>query len=210
MASPDVLEWLAACEEEMCTWKDMDVYDVVPCPKGRKVIGSKWVFHIKQGPDGSILKHKARIVTQGFTQVEGVDFDQTFAPVAQFSSLCPVFALATEHDLKVHQMDVKAAYLNANLKEEIYMEVPPGFDIPEGHVLKLKKGIYSTRQGSHVWYIDFSGTLSELGYTRMEADHTVFVRKSSGFPDIITTYVDDMGLISESLERINRNKEALR
>jgi hypothetical protein len=107
-------------------------------------------------------------------------------------------------------MDIKAAYLNANLKEEIYMEAPPGFDILEGHILRLKKGVYGTRQGGRVWYIDFSGTLSELGYTCMEADHTVFVHKSSGFPDIITTYMDDMGLISESLERINHDKEALR
>ena len=90
------------------------------------------------------------------------------------------------------------------------MEVPPGFDIPEGHVLRLKKGVYGTRQGGHVWYIDFSSTLSELGYMHTEADHTVFICKSSGFPDIITTYVDDMGLISESLEHINRDKKALR
>jgi hypothetical protein len=107
-------------------------------------------------------------------------------------------------------MDVKVAYLNANLKEEIYMEVHPGFDILEGHILMLKKGIYSTRQGGRVWYIDFSSTLSELSYMHTEADHTVFVHKSSGFPDIITTYVDNMGLISESLECINHDKEALR
>jgi len=107
-------------------------------------------------------------------------------------------------------MDVKAAYLNANLKEDLYMEVPPGFKIPEGHVLKLKKGMYGTKQGSHVWYEDMRGTLSELGYTRTEADHAVFVHPSDGIPDIITLYVDDMGLISESLERILQDKEALR
>jgi hypothetical protein len=210
MAGPDALEWLAACEEEMRTFKEMDVYDVVLCPKGHKVIGSKWVFRVKQGPDGSIQKYKARIIAQGFTQVKGIDFNQTFAPVAKFSSLCTVFALAAEHNLEVHQMDVKAAYLNANLEEEIYMEAPPSFDIPEGHVLRLKKGVYGTKQGGRVWYIDFSGTLAKLGYTCTEADHAVFVRMSSGFPNIITTYVDDMGLISESLEHINQDKEALR
>ena len=210
MASPDAPEWLAACEEEMRTWKDLDVYDIVPRLKGRKVIGSKWVFRVKRGPDGSIQKHKARIVAQGFTQVEGIDFDQTFAPVAKFSSLRTVFALAAEHDLELHQMDVKAAYLNADLKEDLYMEAPPGFEIPEGHVLKLKKGVYGTKQGGHVWYEDMRGTLSELGYTRTEADHTIFIRPSDGIPDIITLYVDDMGLISESLERILQDKEALR
>jgi hypothetical protein len=143
-------------------------------------------------------------------QVEGINFDQTFAPVAKFSSLRTIFALAAKHNLEVHQMDIKAAYLNADLDEEIYMEAPPGFDIPEGHVLRLKKGVYGTKQGSRVWYINFSGTLFTLGYTPMQVDHTIFMRKSSDtFPDIISTYVDDMGLISESLECINRDKEAL-
>jgi hypothetical protein len=142
IASPNALKWLAACEEEMRTWKDMDVYDIVPLPKGHKVVGSKWVFHVKQGPDGSIQKYKARIVAQGFTQVEGIDFDQTFAPVAKFSSLRTIFSLAAQHNLKIHQMDVKVAYLNAELKEEIYMRALPGFNIPEGHVLRLKKGVY--------------------------------------------------------------------
>jgi hypothetical protein len=209
MASPDAAEWLATCEEEMRTWKDLDIYDVIPRPKGRKIIGSKWVFCVKRGPDGSIQKHKARIVAQGFTQVEGVNFDQTFAPVAKFSSLRTVFTLAAKHDLELHQMDVKAAYLNADLKEDLYMQLPPGFEVPEGHVLKLKKGVYGTRQGSRIWYEDMRDTLSELGYTRTEADHAVFVRPSDGIPDIITLYVDDMGLISESLKRIIQDKEAL-
>ena len=189
-------------------FKEMDVYDVVPCLKGHKVIGSKWVFYVKQGPNGSIQKYKARIIAR-FTQVEGIDFDQTFAPVAKFSSLCTIFVLATKHNLEVHQMNMKAAYLNADLKEEIYMEAPPSFDIPEGHILWLKKGVYGMKQGGHIWYINFSGTLAKLGYTRTEADHAVFMRTSSSFPNIITTYVDDMGLISKSLERINQDKEAL-
>ena len=107
-------------------------------------------------------------------------------------------------------MDVKAAYLNADLDEEIYMEAPPSFNIPKGHVLRLKKGVYSTKQGGRVWYIDFSGTLLTLGYTPTQADHAIFVRESPNtFLDIISTYVDDMGLIFESLEHINQDKEAL-
>jgi hypothetical protein len=132
MASPDASEWLAACEEEMQTWKDLEVYNIVPRPKGCKVIRSKWVFRIKWGPNGSIQKHKARIIAQGFMQVEGINFNQTFAPVAKFSSLRTVFALTAEHDLELHQMDVKATYLNT--------------------ILKLKKGMYGTKQGSCVWY----------------------------------------------------------
>jgi hypothetical protein len=130
--------------------------------------------------------------------------------VAKFSSLQTVFALATKHDLELHQMDVKATYLNTDLKEDLYMEVPPGFEIPEGHVLKLKKGVYGTKQGSRIWYEDMRGMLSELGYTCTEADHAIFVCPSDGIPNIITLYVNDMGLISESLECILQDKEALR
>ncbi len=107
-------------------------------------------------------------------------------------------------------MNVKAAYLKADLDEEIYMKAPPGFDIPNSHILRLKKGVYSTKQGGRVWYINFSGMLITLGYTPTEADHAIFVHKSPNtFPNIISTYVDDMGLISKSLECINQNKKAL-
>ena len=134
MAHPDAAEWEMACEAEKRAFEHMGVYEVVPCPKGRKVVGSRWVFRIKQGPDGTVLKYKARIVAQGFTQIEGVDYDETFTPVAKHTSLCVILALTAEHNLEVHQMDVKSAYLNGKLKEEIYMEPPSGFDTPEGMV----------------------------------------------------------------------------
>ena len=148
IASPDALTWLTMYKEEMRMFKNMDIYDIVPWPKGHKIIGSKWVFRIKWGPDSSIQKHKARIVAQGFMQVEGMDFDQTFTPIAKFSSLHTIFTLATEHDLKVHQIDIKATYLNAKLKKDLYMAASPGFDISEGYILKLKKRVYRTKQGS--------------------------------------------------------------
>jgi len=115
----------------------MGVYDIVPQPKGCKVVGSKWVLHIKCGPDGQVQKYKARIVAQGFTQVEGLDYDQTFAPVVKLSTFCTILAIAVQQNLTIHQMDVKAAYLNGKLKEEIHMEAPPSLEIPEGMVLCL-------------------------------------------------------------------------
>jgi len=115
----------------------MGVYDVVPQPKGHKVVGSKWVLRIKRGPDGQVQKYKAHIVTQGFTQVEGLDYDQTFAPVVKLLTFRAILAIAVQQNLTIHQMDIKAAYLNGKLKEEIYMEAPPGLEIPEGMVLCL-------------------------------------------------------------------------
>jgi len=115
----------------------MGVYDIVPWLKGHKVVGSKWVLCIKHGPDGQVQKYKAHIVTQGFTQVEGLDYNQTFAPVVKLSTFRAILTIAIQQNLTIHQMDVKVAYLNGKLKEEIHMEAPPGLEIPEGMVLCL-------------------------------------------------------------------------
>jgi hypothetical protein len=210
MARPDATEWELACDDEKRTFEAMDVFEVVPRPKGRKVVGSKWVFHIKRGPDGTIQKYKARVVAQGYTQVEGIDYDETFAPVAKLSSLRAILALAAELNLEVHQMDVKSAYLNGELEEEIYMEPPPGFDVPEGMVLKLNKAVYGTRQGGRVWYDNVRATLEEMGYVRTECDHAVFIRFQNGKLSIIALYVDDFTMACDDLQVILRDKEELK
>lgn len=210
MMRPDATEWEAACEAEKRVFEHMGVYEVVPRPKGRKVVGSRWVFRIKRGPDGAILKYKARIVAQGFTQIEGVDYDETFAPVAKLTSLRVILALTAEHDLEVHQMDVKSAYLNGELKEEIYMEPPPGFSTPEGMVFRLVKAVYGTKQGGRVWYEDIRGTLEEMGYRHTEADHAVFIRTTDSFPSILALYVDDITMASKDISSIERDKKKLK
>jgi hypothetical protein len=148
MARPDAAQWELACMSELRAFETMGVYEVVPRPKDRKVVGSKWVFRIKRGPDGSIQKYKARIVAQGFTQIEGIDYDETFAPVAKLASLRVILAIAAEKNLEMHQMDVKSAYLNGTLTNEIFMTAPPGFPIPDGMVLRLIKAVYGTKQGA--------------------------------------------------------------
>jgi Reverse transcriptase (RNA-dependent DNA polymerase) len=130
----------------------MGVYEIIPRPRNRKIVGSQWVFRVKHGPDGSIQKYKARIVAQGFMQVEGIDFNETFAPVAKLVSLRVILAITAEKDLELHQMDVKSAYLNGKLKEEIFMSPPLGFDVPDGMVFQLIKAVYGTKQGGRVWY----------------------------------------------------------
>jgi hypothetical protein len=182
MARTDAAEWEVACEAERRAFECMGLYEVVPRPKGRKVVGSKWVFRIKRGPDGEIQKYKARVVAQGFTQIEGVDYDETFAPVAKFASLRAILALAAEHNLEVQQMDVKSAYLNAELHDEIFMEPPPGFEVPDGMVLRLVKAVYSTKQGGRVWYDEIRDKLGAMGYRHTEADHAVFTREATTSP----------------------------
>ena len=102
---------------------------------------------------------------QSFTQVKGIDFNKTFAPITKLSLLCAILALTTKLNLKVHQMDVKSAYLKRRLKEEIYMEPPPSFNILEGIVLKLNKAVYGTKQGSQVWYKNMKAELDQMGYS---------------------------------------------
>jgi hypothetical protein len=174
------------------------------------VVRLKWVFCIKRGPNGTIQKYKAHIVVQGFTQIEGIDYDKTFAPVAKFASLRAILALAAEYDLELHQMDVNSAYLNGELKEEIYMNAPPSLEIPEGMVLKLVKAMYGTKQGGRVWYENIRDTLKSMGYTCTEADHAAFVRSRSGTLSIIALYVDDITMACKSLEVINKDKEELK
>ncbi len=130
--------------------------------------------------------------------------------MAKLSSLQTLLVFAAEHDLEVHQMDVKSAYLNAPLKEEIYMEAPPSFDIPESMVLCLLKVVYGTKQGGHIWYKHIHVTLESMGYTHLELDHVVFICIIDGAISIISLYVNDVTMLCKSLKTINQDKEALK
>ena len=138
-----------------------------------------------------------------------MDYDETFAPVAKLASLCMILALAAEHNLELQQMDVKSTYLNGDLHKEIFMEAPPGFDIPGGMVLRLIKAVYGTKQGGQVWYEEISEKLGTMGYQRTEADHAVFTR-TGGDASIIALYVDDITIAGSNLKAINSDKENLK
>jgi hypothetical protein len=120
-------DWIIAMEEELNNFKINEVWELVPRPK-QNVIGTKWVFRNKQDEFGVVTKNKARLVGKGYTQVEGLDFGETDAPVARLESFCILLAYATHHEFKLHQMDVKSAFLNGPLQEEAYVEQPPGFE----------------------------------------------------------------------------------
>ena len=121
-----------------------DVWDVVPRPKGNSIVTSKWIYKIKHVADGSIKKHKARFVAQGFSQKEEIDYEETFAPVARYTSIRSVLALAVVMKWKIQQMDVKTAFMNGVVEEELYVENPLGFETHdrESHVCRLKKALH--------------------------------------------------------------------
>ena len=148
MSWEDHNEWIKACTAELEVLKKFGVFEEVPRPKDHKIVGSKWVFRMKHGPNGQIEQYKARVVTQGFSQVEGIDYNETFMPVTKFNSIRLLLALAACYDWEIHQMDVKSAFLNGELDEEIYMRPLPGYKAAPNTVWRLKKALYSLKQVS--------------------------------------------------------------
>jgi len=136
-------EWECAMREEYDSLMTNNTWTLVPLLAGRKPVSCKWVFKIKQGANGEVERYKAKLVARGFTQTYGVDYNETFALVAKFTSIRCIVALATLEDMEVHQMDMKTAFLNGELEEEIYMEQPQGFVHRGEHlVCKLHKSLY--------------------------------------------------------------------
>ena len=120
-----------------------DVWDIVPRPQGKSVVNSKWIYKIKHATDGSVEKYKVRFVARGFSRVEGIDYEETFAPIAQYTSIRTIIDLATSMGWTLHQMDVNATFLNGEIEEEVYIKKPDGFVIheKESHVCRLKKSL---------------------------------------------------------------------
>jgi len=147
-------EWINAMQEELEQFVRNDVWTLVPRPKDSNVIGTKWIFKNKSDECGTIVRNKARLVAQGYTQVEGIDFDETFAPVARLESIRLLLSIACLLDFKLYQMDVKSAFLNGFLNEEVYVEQPKGFEDPyhPDYVFQLKKALYGLKQAPRAWY----------------------------------------------------------
>ena len=154
MASRDVAFWKEAIQDEMDSILQKEVWKLADLPPGCKPLGSKWIFKRKMKVDGTIDKYKARLVIQGFRQKEGIDYFDTYAPVARISTIRLLLALAAIHNLVIHQMDVKTAFLNGELDEEIYMKQPEGFVMPghEHKVCKLVKSLYGLKQAPKQWH----------------------------------------------------------
>ena len=195
LASPERAKWMDAMDKEMDSLHMNDVWDLVKLPKDRKTVGSKWVFKLKVGPDGLVERHKARLVAQGFSQKQGLDYDETFSPVVRFESLRTVIALAVQNSMKMHQMDVTTAFLNGELQEEVYMKQPESFmsDGQEDLVCKLKRSIYGLKQSPRCWNSALDNKLKQMGFVQAKGDPCLYLA-SEGEMFIIAVYVDDIVL----------------
>ncbi|SGY96205.1 BQ5605_C036g11550 [Microbotryum silenes-dioicae] len=177
-------------------------------PHGAKVLGSRFIFRTKHDQLGKITSHKGRLVAQGLTQRPGINYDETFAPVAKFTSIRALIALAAAKKLHGHQADVDRAYLHGELKEDLYMHVPQGVDMP-GKVLKLHQSIYSLKQAGRVWNEHINLTLKSLNYSATAKDHCGYVRRDGDQYHYIALYVDDLLMVSPLEDEIKRTLNGL-
>ncbi|GJY75571.1 retrovirus-related pol polyprotein from transposon TNT 1-94 [Tanacetum coccineum] len=186
--------WTMAMQEELTQFKTNDVWCLVPPPKNQTIIGTKWVFKNKLDENGVVSRNKARLVAQGYNQQEGIDFDETYAPVARLESIRILLAYACAHDFKLFQMDVKSAFLNGFINEEVYVAQPPGFvDFEKpNHVFKLKKALYGLKQAPKAWYDRLKAFLLDHMYTMGLVDNTLFTKKKDSHIIIVQIYVDDI------------------
>ena len=195
--------WISAMQEELNQFERCEVWELVKPPKDASIIGTKWVFKNKMDEFGTITRNKARLVAQGYNQQEGIDFDQTYAHVARLESIRMLLAYACYKKFKLYQMDVKSAFLNGLLKEEVYVKQPPGFEHEQypDYVFKLKKALYGLRQAPRAWYERLSKFLLKNGFIQGKIDPTLFTKENGNDILVVQIYVDDIifGSTDESL-----------
>ena len=208
----DSKEWTAAIKDELNSLIQNGTWEETPLPMGRKPISCKWIFKIKRDADGNVARYKARLVARGFTQEKGIDYNETFAPVAKYTSIRAFLSIAAIEDMEVHQLDVKTAYLNGTLEEEIYMTIPEGLEPTNpGNVLRLRKTIYGLKQSGRAWYKEIDQKLQELGFLRCQSDHSIYVKyDDSGEKILISIYVDDLMIATKNEEALKETKELLK
>ena len=173
---------------------------MVERPKDAKPISNKWVFVRKFDKEGNLLKYKARLVAKGCAQRPGYDFDQTFSPVVQLETIRGILAIVPSKQLKMRQIDVKGAYLNGHLQEQVYMRQPEGFDDKSGKVCLLIKTLYGLKQSGREWNKELDLQLKSRGFTNLWSDPCAYIRRHDEDFEVITVWVDNLLLfISNSL-----------
>jgi len=171
----------------------------------------KWVFKLKKDPNGNVIKHKARLVAKGYAQVQGVDFEEVFAPVARIETVRVLLALAAQGGWEVHHMDVKPAFLNGDISEVVYVKQPPGFIVGSGDkVLKLRKALYGLRQAPRAWNFKLDRELIALGFVRSKLEHVVYRRSNKESFLLVGVYVDDLVISGPSVNDITKFKTEMK
>ena len=204
--------WQEAMKEELEVIEKNNTWELVERPSDKPVIGVKWVYKTKLHLDGSVQKHKARLVAKGYAQKSGIDYNETFAPVARLDTIRTLIALAAQKGWKLFQLDVKSAFLNGVLEEEVYVEQPEGFEVKNaGHkVYKLKKALYGLKQAPRAWYSEIDTYLSMCNFKRSGSEATLYTRSDmEGNLIIVSIYVDDIVYTGSSERLLNEFKREM-
>jgi len=192
--APKDEHWFLAMQDKLDQFKRNDVWDLVPRTQSQQIIGTKWVFRNKLDDYGVIIKNKARLVAKRYCQEEGIDYDETHALVARLEAIRILLAISSLLKFKLFQMDVKSAFLNGFIKEEVYVAQAPGFtdyEFPD-HVYKLKKALYGLKQAPRSWYERLSEFLIQNRFRRGQVDSTLFIKKAKNDLLFVQIYVDDI------------------
>ena len=193
-----------AISEELATLKTAGTWRLEEAPPGANIIRSKWVFKAKKDAAGNIVHYKTRLVAQGFSQIGGVDYDDTYAPVAKLASLRAIIAMANRLRLELHQVDIKGAYLNGVLNEDevLYMRHPPGYKVADAgvRVLRLVKTLYGLKQSGQRWYQKLTSIFDTLGLKQCQVDQAIFSKsdKKAGDITVVAVHVDDCTIAASS------------
>ena len=185
--------WQRAMQEELQALQDNQTWDIVQCSSHVKPIGCKWVYSVKLRSDGSLDLYKARLVALGHRQEYGIDYEETFAPVAKMTTVRTILAIAASKSWSLQQFDVKNAFLHGDLKEEIYMMPPPGlFSSSTKEVCKLNRSLYGLKQAPRAWFEKFRSTLLQFNLVQSQYDSSLFLRTTATGIVILLVYVDDI------------------
>ena len=208
MSSPEASSWQVAMEEEMSALQRNNTYELTPLPPGRSLVGGRWVYSVKLGPNNE-ESFKARYVAKGYSQVADIDYEETFSPTARMTSIRTLMQVAATQNLVVHQMDVKSAYLHAEMDCEIYVEQPEGFIENEKLVCKLKKSLYGLKQSGRNWNNTLHDFLISICFKQSLTDNCVYTNFESNNCIVIIIFVDDLILAANSLDVLNNVKSML-
>jgi hypothetical protein len=181
-------------QSEMDVVEKNRIWELADLPRGHNAITLKWVFKLKRDEAGATIKHKARLVAHNFMQREGIDFDDSFAPMARMESVWLLFALVAQEGWRIHHMDIKSVFLNDDLKKEVYVHQPPGFAFPgkEGKVLHLRKALYGLWQAPRAWNAKLDSTFKGIGFEQSPHKATIYQWGNEGNALLVGVYVDDL------------------
>ncbi|GKB11024.1 retrotransposon protein, putative, ty1-copia subclass [Tanacetum coccineum] len=211
LLDPESDKWINAMNVEMQSMKDNEVWELVDLPPDGKIVGHKWLFKKKTDMDGAVHTYKARLVAKGFTQTPGIDYEETFSPVADIRAIRILIAIAVFYDYEIWQMDIKTAFLNGYLNEEVYMEQPKGFVSQKypNRVCKLKRSIYGLKQASRQWNKGFDDEIKKFGFSQNCDEPCVYVKASGSYVTFLILYVDDILIMRNNIPMLQDVKSYL-